>query len=62
MTASDPLTWKVSLIVRPTSADEPVELSMNLQRDGTRIAETWSYLAAQAPPPYKYPQVYTRQD
>lgn len=62
LTEDDRGTWNVRLTVRPTSESDPVELSATLQREGTRLSETWSYLAAPVPPPYKYPQVYTRRD
>lgn len=57
-----PDAWRVELAVQPESEKAPVELTAFLQRSGTKLSESWSYLAAPIAPPYQYPQVYTRRD
>jgi len=54
--------WKVTLTVRPVTEKDPIELRATLVANGKPVSETWTYLAAQDPPPYRYPNVYTRQD
>jgi glucan biosynthesis protein len=55
-------SWKVQLTIRPVTEKDPVELRATLVANGKPVSETWTYLAAQDPPPYRYPNVYTRQD
>ena len=62
LTTTNENEWKAILTVRPVTDQDPVELRATLTKAGAPVSETWTYLAAQDPPPYRYPNVYTRQD
>jgi glucans biosynthesis protein len=62
LTTTNGREWKALLTVRPVTDKDPVELRATLMKAGAPVSETWTYLAAQDPPPYRYPNVYTRQD
>lgn len=62
ISAPDANTWTVRLMVRPVTEKDPIELRATLVENGQALSETWTYLAAQDPPPYRFPNVYTRQD
>ncbi|MCG6156894.1 glucan biosynthesis protein [Rubinisphaera margarita] len=51
--------WTLELVIRPES-DAPFEIQVCLKDANRKLTETWAYLCPIKPPPYQYPQVYTR--
>jgi len=51
--------WTLKLVIRPES-EAPFEIQVCLKDVNRKLTETWAYLCPVKPPPYQYPQVYTR--
>lgn len=51
--------WIVTILMAPKT-DSPIDLSVQIEADGSPVTETFSYLCPPQQPQFKYPQVYTR--